>query len=51
MMADLEKFWRKLRAVTSAEYDQKTMQAREIIATHFEEGDQATMIELKLMIW
>lgn len=39
-MADLSRFWRNHRAALSAEYDQKSMLAREIIVEHFsEDGD------------
>lgn len=40
MMADLSNFWRNQRAIAAAEYDQKSMMAREMIAENFpDEGD------------
>ena len=46
-MADLSKFWRNQQAAWSAEYDQKTMMAREIIAENFaEEGDDLKLREI-----
>jgi hypothetical protein len=42
-MADLKKFFRNQRAICSAEFDQKSMLARELIVNQFEPEDQDSL--------
>lgn len=45
-MADLSKFWRNQHAIWSAEFDQKSMLAREMIATQFSEHESEKLREI-----
>lgn len=49
-MADLSKYWQRMYAIYSAEYDQKAMLARETIAANFCGGTEEDVESLRGII-